>query len=212
MHSSPETKINTELTTSDEVLVPKKRSTKRKLGHVAVNPDNLGLDAFLKQCEATEQKKMSDGELFKVSVNREKEITTPELDGRTGLVLEAKNDKGDRYVYVQEYAEKGIESLKDKLTAEIPENARIERAVILTPESNNKKGFSKDDEFLDYLSLAINYASLIRNQDSNSVVQAITYKKEQSPGDYNPVAFKIKCLENGQTEVYSGNELIDPNY
>jgi hypothetical protein len=151
--------------------------------------------------------------MFKVSAKKEKEISTANLDGRTGLSLVAEDDKGNRFVYVQEYSEKGIDALRENLYSNIPEKAEIKRAVILTPESEKKGGFSKNDEFLDHLSLVIEHSTLQRNHDKESpVVQVVTYSKEQSPQDYNEPILRVSCLEDGKTEIYHGEELVDPEY
>ena len=207
MYNSPETQTNTEPTSNERVMV-KERDTERNLGNTAFN--NLSLDEYLEQADKAEEQKLIDGELFKVSAKKEQEITTLPLDGRTGLVVESVDDKGNRYLFVQQDAQKGLDKLSDILK-DIPEKAIINRAFIVAPENDTNNGFSKDDEFLDHLTLVINYASLKRKQN-DPIVQAVTYKTDPSPEDYNPATIKVNCLKGSETNVYVGDELIGPDY
>ncbi|MFZ2125139.1 MAG: hypothetical protein WA087_01630 [Candidatus Saccharimonadales bacterium] len=172
----------------------------------------IDLTTYLEAADKATGEKLIDGELYKVSAKKEKEISTANLEGRTGLSLLAEDDKGNRFVYVQEYSEKGFDALRENLYS-IPKTAEIKRAVILTPEGQKKGDFSKNDEFLDHLSLIIEHSALQKNHDKESpVVQVLTYPKEQSPQDFNEPMLRLNCLKDGKTDIYYGEDLVDPDY
>jgi hypothetical protein len=207
---------------NQETLSPVKAETRetKQIGPNAIHHfgiiaahKTMNLASYLEAADKATEKKLSDGEFYKVSAKKEKEISTTNLEGRTGLSLLAQDDNGNRFVYVQEYSEKGIDALRENLYSNIPKTAEIKRAVILTPEGQKKGDFSKNDEFLDHLSLIIEHSALQKNHDKESpVVQVLTYPKEQSPQDFNEPMIKVSCHEDGKTDIYYGEELVDPDY
>lgn len=185
-------------------------NTIRRVGSFA-SREYIDLSAFLEAEEKAENKRKIEGEFFEVSSKKNKEITSNDLNGNTGLALLAQDERGKRYVYLQEYSEKGVDALRDTLYTKLPEGAELKRAVILTPQSETKGNFSKDDNFLDHLSLIIDHYALQKNptQKEKFMTQAITYSEKQNLSDYNPNKISIRCLENGDTQIYHGDELVE---
>ena len=143
------------------------QQNKRRLGNKAMRKS---IDELKVQMD-TYEKNLLEGTMLIVPAKHSQEFNTNKFDddATTGVTVIAKDKNGDRFIFNQEYKPgpnklQGIKSLNESLSTKIPTSAEIERAIILTPGSEKKDSFSKDEQFLDLLLAVIDNNTVLRNK------------------------------------------------
>lgn len=231
MYGSPETKINS--TNTNETLRIRQRDNERSLGRVATSA-SMDLDEYLKvhEFDVIEDESQDNGanspesnkkvkteivesnsrDLIKVSLGKERNISTVGLTDNTAVAVIFKN-KNKSGAYIQNYSPendlKSTQTLAELLRTDMPRGSKVEQIIILTPEGKNKdtngKQLPKNELLTSYLKSVV---EISQDKGAKTDAQIYTYKKiDDRDITDDEVKLRAECHSDGTTVLYIGSEV-----